>query len=78
MILLYVLVGFVAGSISAILTFMSGGGVGTAFMAYAAFGALAIVLSAVLVAFSPAFLRPGRHALAVEAQSQRSVVVRTR
>lgn len=78
MILLYVLVGFAAGSISAILTFVSGGGFFTAFMAYAAFGALAIVLSAVLVALSPTVLRPGRHALAVEAQSQSRVAVRSR
>lgn len=58
MILYFVLVGFITGSIGAGFVLYSGGGFFLALLAYSLSGALGVVLTALLVAFAPTFPRP--------------------
>jgi len=72
MILFFVLVGFVAGTVSAGLALASGAGVLAALLSYSVFGALAVLIAAVIMAIGPTLLRPrpaGR--LSLDAQVQR-------
>ncbi|MCB1336787.1 MAG: hypothetical protein KDK10_04785 [Maritimibacter sp.] len=58
MILLFVLVGFVAGTVCAAYTLATGGGILAAVLAYSVFGAIAVVITAILTAIGPTLMRP--------------------
>jgi len=58
MILYFVLVGFVTGSIGAGFVLYTGGGVVLALLAYSLCGAFGVVLTALFVAFAPTMPRP--------------------
>lgn len=72
MILFYVLVGFIAGTVAASLALASGAGVLAALVSYSLFGAVAVVVAATITIFAPAFLRSkSTGGMTVGAQAQR-------
>lgn len=58
MILFFVLVGFVTGTLGAVTVVSAGGGVLWAILAYSLGGAVGVVLTALLIALAPSFPRP--------------------
>ena len=68
MILYFVLVGFVAGALGAVVVLSAGGGILFAILAYSLGGALGVLLCAVFAAFMPSLPKPRpRGGLPVEA-----------
>jgi hypothetical protein len=72
MILYFVLVGFVAGALGAVVVLSAGGGILFAILAYSLAGALGVVLTAVFMAVMPTIPRPRpRGGLPVDARRVR-------